>query len=261
MIDLGDPVTLAMYVKDLDTGLPADATGVTGIITLPDLTTVALSGISHPATGTYQATYTPTMAGAHQVVWTATGANAGVYSETFDVAAAEPAPILSLTEARDLLGVGIDPDRDERIRDDIRAATTLMEDHAGRVYRRRTVVDTYSFPRGATILLRKTPAAAVTSVVDNGTTLAATAYHVDAFVGAVTSLTGGWTGPDVVITYTAGDTVIGNEVLSVARDVLRALWTRRSGASGSPRRAAGADPSELTIAAALARLRREHGFA
>lgn len=261
MIDLGDPVTLDLYITDPDTGLPADATAVTGIITLPDLTTATLTGIAHPATGTYRAVYTPSVAGMHQVVWTATGLNAGVYTEAFDVAAAEPAPVLSLSEARDVLGLGVDADRDERIRDDIRAATALMEDYSGRVYRRRTVVDTYSFPRGRTLLLRKTPLAVVASVVDNGTTLPASAYYVDAFVGAVTSLTGGWTGPDVTVTYTAGSTTIGDDALAVARDVLRALWRQRSGASGSPRRTAGADPTDLTVQAALSRLRREHGFA
>ena len=41
MIDLGDPVTLYLTVVDPATGAPADATAVTGTVTLPDLTTIA----------------------------------------------------------------------------------------------------------------------------------------------------------------------------------------------------------------------------
>jgi hypothetical protein len=131
VIDLGDPLTLTLTVRDPDTGQLADATSVAAVVTLPDLTTSPALTVTHPSLGEYRAAYTPTVAGLHQVVWTASGANAGTHTESFGVSAAEPALPISLTEARRILGVGVDAARDELIRDDLRAALGHIERHTG----------------------------------------------------------------------------------------------------------------------------------
>jgi len=255
VIDLGDPLTLTLTVRDPDTGQLADATSVAAVVTLPDLTTSPALTVTHPSLGEYRAAYTPTVAGLHQVVWTASGANAGTHTESFGVSAAEPALPISLTEARRILGVGVDAARDELIRDDLRAALGHIERYTGQTYRRQVVTETHAWqPCGlpAALILRQSPVQAVSAITDAGTTVAATGYSVDALAGIVTRL-GGWGGP-VVITYTVGALVVPDDVLDCCREILRILWARRSGATGSPRRTSGVDGPERTIAGALAAL-------
>ena len=102
------------------------------------------------------------MAGLHQVVWTASGANAGTHTGSFGISAAEPALLpISLTEARRIPGVGVDAARDELIRDDLRAALGHIERHTGQTYRRRVVTEPTRGSRVGcppALILRQSPA-------------------------------------------------------------------------------------------------------
>ncbi len=259
LIDVGDTLPgFGFSVTSNDTGDLAAPTTFAVVLTAPDGTTPAVT-VANPATGVYGVTYIATQAGPWRAVGTAVGNGCdGTHVLTWEVSAttAEAQPIISLDEARELLGVGIDSQRDGALRAELAATTKHVERATGRTYRRQTIVERH--PRiwaGSTktaLILRRSPVASITSVTDNGATVDAALYDLDPF-GVLTRTSGPWLGP-VVVTYVAGATVVPDDVLSVARQVLQHLWATRSGASGSPRRATGADSPDRTLDAILARL-------
>jgi hypothetical protein len=96
--DLGDVISLAVTVRDADGDL-ADAGAMALTVTAPDAST-ASPAVTRASLGTYTADYAPTVAGRFTVQWTATGANAGVMVDAFEVLTAADAIERAETAAR-----------------------------------------------------------------------------------------------------------------------------------------------------------------
>lgn len=247
MIDLGDPVVLTFLVKDAD-GALVDA-GVTPVctVTLPDGST-ATPAVTHPSTGTYKATFTTTLAGRHTVRWVATGANAQVYTDVFNVSATDPGMIIGLAEARAAIGLPATATaKDEQLRGYIAAATPLMEDLCGPIVP-RTVTDTHD-GGSPMVRLMLAPIISVTTVEESygnftrtlteqpldGAGFDAYGYTVDLETGILTRRISGGAGifapgrRNVLITYRAGRSNIGENLLRATQRLIRWLWEPEQG--------------------------------
>lgn len=91
----------------------------------------------------------------------------------------------------------------------LEAASSIIESYCGRVFTSSSVVETHD--GGSTnIFLRQPPVSTVTSVVENGVTLAATAYLLYPEEGRLVRMSGAypyiwyWKPRTVVVTYTGG---------------------------------------------------------
>ena len=257
-VDLGEVVQRDVAIRNAaGVAVDADATP-TYAITLPDGTAGTAPGVAHGATGEYFVLYPTTTPGRHNEVWTATvGGVLTRYTSSFRVRSGG-ASLLDLPEARRLLGVGVDPIRDEDIRDDIEAATADVERATGYACWRRTVTAERHVGRLTSIVLRTVPVVAVTSLTDAGVTQPADSYEVDEFAGVVQPV-GYWRGP-VTVTYTVGEIEPSADVLGAVRLALKARWRLRGGASGAPART-GADPLDAQLRAAIDRLPHAPAFA
>lgn len=251
MYDLGSVVPLAITLKDAS-GAPADGGTVALAITLPD-GTIANPSPTHPALGSYAYDYTAPQVGHYSVVWTITGANADSIVDVFDV---QPAPgryIISLAEARLACNfLASDTTQDAELRDYIAAATPVIEDIVGGPVIRKTCVDTFDgAEHDDLLLLRWRPVLSITSIVESGTTLAASAYRLldHGFVrrtSTATDYTGRtWaTGVDnIVVTYQAGYTAIDPNVNLATRELVRHWWQF---GQQSPRSSALSAPADFT---------------
>lgn len=247
--DLGDVVTLAVAVRD-NTGTLANATAVTATITKPDGTTVT-SAVANPSTGNYTTAYVPTAPGRHVIDWNATGLNASSYVDVFDVMAADPRFIISLSDAKDSLNI-TNTAHDEEIREYLAAATDVIEAIAGPVLT-RTVVETHDGGESS-LLLRNVPVAAVTSVVEASTTLAATDYAFDPLAGTLTRVIGiqPWVWrygfQNIVVTYTVGAGTVPYYVILAARELIRHWYQRGQQAPRPAFGGAAADTDGVYVA-------------
>lgn len=248
--DLGEAVTLRIKITD-STGVAADADSLpTWTVTLPGGTAGTPPAVQHAATGEYEVTYTPPTEGTYLHVWTAalSGVPLVFGPEVFHVRPASPGPLISLAEARQILGIGSDTTRDELLRDICEAATVLCEDYTGRTFRRRTFTETHSGGKTA-IVLRRGPVQSVTTVTENGTVLtdgwvldtASGILYRGSIAGAVAWALGTM---NIAVTYVAGDSAVSARVRQANRVTVQHLWATQSGASGAPRRAVGASPNE-----------------
>ena len=256
--DLGEIAQRDLTIRTA-AGVPVDADAMaTYAVALPDGTAGVPPSVSHGTTGEYFTLYPTTVTGVHNETWTALVAGVLTrYTSSFRVRSGG-ASLLDLPEARRLLGVGIDPIRDEDIRDDVEAATADVERATGYAYWRRTVTAERHVGRLASIVLRTVPVVAVTSLTDAGVTQPADSYEVDEFAGVVQPV-GYWRGP-VTVTYTVGEIEPSADVLGAVRLALKARWRLRGGASGAPART-GADPLDAQLRAALDRLPHAPAFA
>lgn len=204
-IDLGDVHTIAVEITSDGTTL-ANATSVTLVVTLPDGTTSGSLTPTNSSTGVYTYDYTPTVVGRHSVRWVASGSNAGAFTDVFDVADPALLPVVSLAELRTALKLSATTS-DELLREILDEATDLAERRVGRALRRKTVVESHAGGSSG-ILLRQPPALSITSVVENGTTLDASAYFVRESSGVLYRGTATapycWPSGTVVVTYVAG---------------------------------------------------------
>ena len=231
MIDLGDVHPLTVDLVDAD-GNPANATSVALTIILPDLTTVT-PVVSNPSTGRYQYDYVTTQAGLHRVRWSATGANTSSYPESFNVAEANPAYIISLAAAKAHLNITSTAD-DEELRGFIEAATPVVEDVVGPVVV-RTYADVDSHG-GPFLVLANCPVVSLTSlaaVLTSGTSYEVDDLDLDGQNGIVRRLDGGrFCGP-LRITYKAGRAVVPANITQAAKEIVRHMWETQRGHSGA----------------------------
>lgn len=174
--DLGDVVDLGITITDTS-GTPANATTVVATITAPDGTTSTPS-ISNPSAGLYDVSYTPAQFGRHTIRWVATGSNASAYADDFTVRDFAHLGIVSLDEVKSHLNI-TSTTNDEEIRRFIDAATDLCEQYVGCVLGRQTFANEAYDGNTDQIRLRNPRAMSVTSVVENGRTLASTDYTLD----------------------------------------------------------------------------------
>lgn len=205
-------------------------TGPTAVVVLPDQTTASAT-VTNTTTGTYTAALVATLPGRHRVTWEGSGANSGglPYVDLADVWPADPRFLISLSDARAALNVPatrvVD---DEELRGYLTAATIVVENLVGPV-----LVDTRTETRSGNYEAFLTLAAhpsAVTEVVEDGTTLAATAYDFDE---AGMLWKGGrphaglWSGAglrNVTVTYTVGAAVVPENVRLAAAHLVRHWW-------------------------------------
>ena len=231
--DLGDVVTLTLSVKD-STGAAANATACAVTITLPDGTT-ATPSVTNPSTGSYAASYTPTLAGWHAVRWVATGTNAMAHTDSFTVYSGSDVPLVSLADAKTFLNI-TSTNSDEEIRTFILKATDIAERRTGRRFRAASFVETYSSTESAVLVLRQFPVLSVTSVVEDGITLTAgTAYVVDTTNGTITrgtstsSLQWAQGNNNITVTYRAG--AVNPTAQALVEELTKHLWRTQRGAS------------------------------
>lgn len=250
-VDVGEAITRRITIARADgTAIDADSLP-TYAVTLPDGSAGTPPTVTHGVTGEYLVNYTPATAGLHADLWTATvlGLPAKFGPDAFYVRAGSPSPLLGLTEARRTVGLGSDPTRDEALREYLDAATELIEDHCGKAFRRRVVVETLDGSRRA-LQLRLGPVQSVTSVTENGTTVAAGGYTLNASAGVLyrgSSSSLAWWAygvQNVVVTYVAGPSSSAAKVRQACRVTLQHLWSTQGGASGRPARATGTSVSD-----------------
>ena len=228
--EVGQTVTSAITVYDgpPPNGIPIDL-GVAPActITLPDGTTFDAAVVS-TSVGIYQGAYTSTQVGTHRLRWTSIDQpNAGAFpiSDTFEVWAANPRFIISLSEARDALNLApTNTTNDNEIRLYVATATNLIEDVLGPVM--PTSV-TMTFDGGRpNLILNDTVISGVTSVAVNGTVLNPSSYNVDLAAGIVwmTYGTFAFGARNVSVVYTIGATKIAPNITLAARELVRHLW-------------------------------------
>ncbi len=142
-----------------------------------------------PATGLYSVAYTPTVAGQHQIRWVATGTNASAYTDSFTVRDTTRLPVVSLTDAKAYLNITT-ATSDEELRRFLDVITDAGEQYTGRVFGRRTVIDTLS-GRVPTLPLSARPILSITTVVEAGVTLTTDDYALSSPAGGVLARTSG----------------------------------------------------------------------
>lgn len=239
MINLGDPVPdLALMVYNA-VGALQNAGAVALTITLPDGTT-ASPAITNDGPGLYSAVYITTMAGRHTVHWAATGANACVLDDEFDVES--PAfGIVSLAVVKNELKILRNAD-DEILMGHILTASDLCEGPEGtnRTWRRTIVTNEVHTGGTTSVQLARNPLLSITSVTADGSTLTANDYDVDLDSGRLYCSNGGlfpFSGRrrTLLVSYVAGATVIPAGVRSGTVEMVRHLYSPRRGGSGIPR--------------------------
>lgn len=174
--DLGDVVALAVEIRDA-AGALANAGSITLIVTTPDGSTAGVS-TANPSTGKYTANYVPASAGLHGVLWTATGANASAYRDSFTVLAAG-VPLISLDEAKSRLNI-TNTDNDEELRRIIAAATGRAAAAVKRALSVRTLTQTVdkTYMPSRTVVIPTPALLAVSAVTEDGAAVAAADYEV-----------------------------------------------------------------------------------
>ena len=244
LFDLGDVANLTVTVRTA-AGVAADAGAVACTVGLPDGTSVS-PAVSKTATGTYQAAYTPTVAGRHTVRWVATGANASSYADVFDAFPANPRFLISLDDLREALNLAAtNTTHDAELRLYLAAATCVIET-LDRPYLQET--RTHTFDGGsASLVLPEAPIASVVSVSNTPQsgvpeTVPAQLWRANTYSGIVTS-TGRFPPGlhNVTVTYTVGEAQIPANVILAARELCRHWWQR---SQQSPRPAFGGGVGE-----------------
>lgn len=257
-VDIGEAITRRITITRSD-GVAIDADSLpTYAVTLPDGTAGTPPTVTHGATGEYLVNYTAGTSGLHSDLWTATvlGLPARFGPDAFYVRAGAPSPLLGLSEARRAVGLGSDPTRDETLREYLDAATELIEDHCGRAFRRRTVVETHHGGRSA-LVLRMRPVQSVTAVTESGVSVPADGYVLDANAGVLHrgTTSGAWLWAcgvqNVTVTYVTGAATPKARIRQACRVTLQHLWSTQGGApSGRPARATGSSVNDYPPGAA-----------
>lgn len=239
VVDLGDPWSEYLYVKDINKA-PADAGALTCVVTFPDLTTTTNATITHPATGTYLASVADTVitqVGRYSWYGKATGANACAMSGAFEVRPATSTAILSLDDARGALSwLDADTTQDEAIRDKVDVVTAMVERIIGPVLPRAVTEDIDLCDEG--FFTRKPPVISITSltpVITSSTSYTAADFHVLS-TGKVVRKDGAWlNGLTYTVIYQAGCMgAVDPDTLEAARLLLQHLWQSKRGDFGAP---------------------------
>lgn len=229
-LTVGDTLAVAIEVRDSSGTLADPGTGPTATCLLPDLTTSSSMTVTKTATGKFTATLVTSQAGRHRITWSASGANSSDFPhvEVKDVfSAAEPRLIIDIERARDILNIpSTTRTDDEELRLYIAATTEVLESLCGPLLP-ATRVETYDGTGSDELTLHAYPTA-VTSVVEDGTTLSSSLYKVGQG-GILWRLSGSWstlTPGNIVVTYTVGGStsVIPANVILAAAEQLRHLW-------------------------------------
>jgi len=236
-IELGDQVTVTTLVKDSG-GNPANAGSMNLAITLPDGTAGTVTNPIIGTAGAYSYAYTTVQSGAHLVTWTATGANAGVYIDTFHVEL-QPQGIVSLSEVKAHLRISRTSD-DELLRSLILTASGLCEspEGTGQVWRRRTITGEKHNGGGCAIWVNHRPIQSLTSITVDGVAGTVADYDIDG--NRISSGSGLAIGlstrrANVSLTYVVGSNSIPPAVRDGVKELVRHLYGMYRGGSNLPR--------------------------
>lgn len=249
-IHVGDVLPdFGFTISDNATGALADPASFTVALTAPDGTTPTVTA-TNVGTGLRTVTHAATMAGRYRAVGTAVGNGCdGVSVLVWDVEAVSPGGIISLSDAQSFLGAPRDAEAPQ-VQACIDAASDVVENYCGRVWRLQTVTEFYDGGKSA-LNLRSTPVASITTVTESGTTVASTGYVLDANSGQLyrgtTAGAQDWSPgvQNVTVTYVAGASSIPEPVTHATKQVLRLLWTERNGSSARAASDDYAGPADL----------------
>lgn len=233
---IGQPIRLSTTVRN-SSGALADPTGLSVTITAPDNTTSTLTypaTITKDTTGTYHADVTTgiSAAGRYRYVWTATGSNAGVDFDVFDVFDPATYPrLVSFADAKEFLrlsGTSDDARLDRMI--GWASARILREYWAtpGTVTE-RVQIDPVGFVLSTTPVRAVT---AITAVVPNSAAIAYTDAVVTNPYGGTVEFATTSTSGIYDVTYTVGANEVPPGVVGACETLLRHWWSQ-SQAHGS----------------------------
>lgn len=247
MHDLGDTVTIAATCRNA-AGAAANCTTVVLTVTKPDGTADTPAVTNPPAqTGAYTVGYVPTQAGRY--TWRMTFVGVVPDQATGDVFNVWPLigiGIVGLAETKEHLNISLtDTSHDEELRRAIAGASAVVEGIVGAVAR-RTFTEVFSGRGGARVYLSLAPAISVTTVVEDGATLAAATYSLNAARAVLTRVGGGWAaGPNnVAVTYVVGRPVVADNILDGTKDLIRVNFRPQLGGNRSPFDTVGPQPAE-----------------
>lgn len=222
--DIGDVVTLDF--TDTVDGVLTDPTALTLTITLPDGTTVTPS-TTHVSTGTYKATYVPTMNGLHSYTWQATGTAQSTERGSFRVGLG-----FGVAEVKTALNKNLTVD-DVEIQRMLDSACAEYEQWVGPL---PSAVTEKLNGGGATLLLRSPNVTAITTAAyTDGTTITLTDLDLTSsgIVGWGYGTTGVFTRGtrNVTVTYTVGEVPL-NHVEAIIADVAGYFEMTQEGPAG-----------------------------
>jgi hypothetical protein len=235
--DLGDVIPLSIEITNA-AGTPEDAGSVSVTITLPDGTTANSGALSSTSAGVYDYDYPTTQAGRHAYRWVATGTNASVYEDVFDVLPADPLAFIGLADTKEYMKK-TDTRDDEKLRAFIQASCAMIVERVGHV----TPLEVTEDRSGCrTIVLRKRPVLEVVSVqklpglatVAEADLATGTAGWVAEEPARILRHTSGYFG-DVRITYRVGRVPTPGHIRTAGYELVAHLWRTSQLNSGGGR--------------------------
>lgn len=232
MIDVGDVYSTSVTVRD-SAGDPADAGAVFCTVIAPDGVVSSLH-VLRESPGLYRAGLVATQPGIWQVRWTATGINESAHDETFNVRDPAGIPVVSLADVREHLNITT-RDSDDELRRHIDVASYAGTKLTGRVFGRRTQVDTLDGGQsGLALSLR--PVLTVTSVTEHGVAVPSTGWRMSSRDGGVIERVNGYDpiswrpgSGNIVVTYIAGYTSQPATDVQGTLEMVRHLWQTQRG--------------------------------
>ena len=238
--DLGDNVYLTWNTVD-SSGAAVNPGTVTLNITQPDGTTSSVTTATS-TTGTYTASFLPTLAGRHILAWAATGSYPQAFSDIFEVRDINDIGIVGYDECLEFLNIPAANANENEIRRFIDASTDLAETYVGQVLGRRTFTNELYDGGTEFIRIRNPKAISITSVTENGLAVSASNYVLD-YTGQrlyrigsgtlyATNSYGYWTQGmnNVSITYVAGYVNPPMSAKQGVLEIIRHLWQTQRGA-------------------------------
>lgn len=230
-LDLGDVWSVTFYTKDVNGNLAAPLALPTATVMKPDATTTA-GTVTLVTVGTYRMDVTTaTVPGRWTVLasWGAAAAQAGVYTDVAEITDPAFLPLVSLDDAKLMLGLGGTTAYDERIRAAVSEATEMAESYCNRAFRRQTATELHDGGVRA-VNLRLKPVISITTAVENGVTLTGTDYVLDPiagmlFRGSSIARIPWYPGIQTVsVTYVAGYAAPPVDVVRGVKELTRWLW-------------------------------------
>lgn len=241
--DLGGVAVLNFTATDT-AGAAANATLCQITVTLPDGTQVGPTTLTGTA-GVYSYNYLTTQSGRHTYRFLATGTpgpgvGVGAYDDVFDVYPSTPVSLISLADAKKLLRVTTTL-FDDDLRFFCESTTAFIDKHCGPMVPRQI---TERHTAGArTLMLRKIPVyqpaanpypiVSITPVLTYGVPYPdLSLLSVDKATGEIIHTVGlPFFYGEYDITYWAGRSQIGSNVLLAAQVILKHLWAQERGGS------------------------------
>ena len=238
--DLGDKVYLTWNTVD-SSGAAVNPGTVTLNITQPDGTTSSVTTATS-TTGTYTASFLPTLPGRHILAWAATGSYPQAFSDIFEVRDINDIGIVGYDEVLEFLNIPTASANENEVRRFIDASTDLAETYVGQVLGRRTFTNELYDGGTEFIRIRNPKAISITSVTENGLAVSASNYVLD-YTGQrlyrigsgtlyATNSYGYWTQGmnNVSITYVAGYVNPPMSAKQGVLEIIRHLWQTQRGA-------------------------------